>query len=77
MANLRSSKKKVRKDLKRARSNAVYVRGLDETMRRLVTKESRTPEAVTKAYKFIDKSAKRGIISAQRASRLKSRVASG
>lgn len=74
MANLRSSKKKDRKDRKRVVANALYRRRLEESLRVMKDKSSRTPDSIAQAYKLFDKSAKRGVISKRRAARLKSQV---
>ena len=77
MANLSSSKKKMRKDVKRTKANAVYRSKIDRALNlaKRVNNTNEKPD-IAGAYKLIDKAAKRGILSKQRASKLKSRVAS-
>lgn len=77
MANLASSKKKVRKDLKRTKANVIYRSKIDKVLH--VVKKATgqgTVVDVPAAYKLIDKARKRGIFSKQKAARLKSQVAS-
>lgn len=76
MANIRSAKKKVRKDLKRTKSNVVYKSKLDQVIN-TARKAAEAKDAsfdVSKAYAVIDKAAKRNVISKQKATRLKSQV---
>ncbi len=77
MANLKSSKKKVRKDIKRTKANVVYKSKIDQILHKAkrASTANEKPD-IAGVYQLIDKAAKRGILSKQRASRLKSRVAS-
>lgn len=77
MANLKSSKKKVRKDIKRTKANVLYKSKIDQVLH--VVKRASvagTLVDVAAAYKLIDKATKRGVMSKQKAGRLKSQVAS-
>lgn len=77
MANLKSSKKKVRKDLKRTKANVLYKSKIDQLLHGAKRATAAgTVVDVAGAYKMIDKATKRGILSKQKAGRLKSRVAS-
>ena len=77
MANLASSKKKVRKDLKRTKANVIYRSKIDKVLReaRKATGQGIAVD-IPASYKLIDKASKRGILSRQKAARLKSQVAS-
>lgn len=77
MANLKSSKKKARKDIRKSRENSSY-RGRISQVLRLAQNKSLEAKGfdVKMAYAIFDKSAKRGIISKKRAARLKSRISS-
>jgi ribosomal protein S20 len=77
MANLKSSKKKVRKDIKRTKANVVYKSKIDQVLHAVKkAAHAGTTIDVVAAYKLIDKASKSGIFSKQKASRLKSQVAS-
>jgi len=77
MANLASAQKKVRKDIKKAKRNSMYRSKIDQILRVANrTGEIADTPSQSAAYKTIDKAAKRGILSKQKASRLKSQVAS-
>lgn len=77
MANLASAQKKVRKDIKKAKRNSMYRSKIDQILRvSNRTGETADTPSQSVAYKTIDKAAKRGILSKQKASRLKSQVAS-
>jgi len=75
MPNIKSAQKKVRKDKKRRMSNVSYKGKIDEIVRLAQTK---TLEAkgitLSSAYASIDKAAKLGVISKNRAARLKSKI---
>lgn len=73
MANLASAKKKVRKDVKKSKRNAMYRTKIDQILRVVKRPQSGTETfSQSIAYKIVDKAAKKGIISRQKASRLKS-----
>ena len=77
MANLKSSKKKVRKDVKRTKANVQYRSKIDQILHAVNKATSVGVVAeVSSAYKLIDKARKRGILSKQKAARLKSKVSS-
>jgi ribosomal protein S20 len=76
MANIKSAKKKVRKDKKRRVRNSNYMDKVDEIMRlHKVGKLTDKKISISQAYSIIDKASKKGVISSGRASRLKSRIA--
>ncbi len=76
MANIRSARKKVRKDIKRTKRNTAYLEIINTALKaitKLKGKEA-TPDQVKKTVSLIDKAAKKKIIHKNKASRLKSRV---
>lgn len=73
MANLKSSKKKARKDIKLTGANRAYRAKLDVVAKR-IKKGDTAEQDISSSYQAIDKAAKRKIISKQKAARLKSRV---
>lgn len=77
MANLKSSKKKVRKDIKRTKANVLYKSKIDQILHSVKKAGNAGTEMnISGAYQLIDKAAKRGILSKQKAARLKSQVSS-
>ncbi|QQG44724.1 MAG: 30S ribosomal protein S20 [Candidatus Roizmanbacteria bacterium] len=75
MPNIKSAKKKVRQDKKRAVLNKKY----KESMTKLIKSLGRTAKKISaeqlkKAYSIIDKAMKKKIIHKNRAARLKSRI---
>lgn len=77
MANLKSSKKDIRRTVKRTLQNKSFRDGMKaavKTLRQEVAKNQVGKDSVSIAQKAIDKAAKRGIIKKQTASRLKSRL---
>ncbi|NTU72625.1 30S ribosomal protein S20 [Candidatus Roizmanbacteria bacterium] len=76
MPNIKSAKKKVRKDVKREAGNIVYEKQIKTTIKGLgKTKSGKKAEAeVNKAYSLIDKASKRKVIHKNKAARLKSMV---
>lgn len=78
MANIKSAKKKARKDIKRTHANVFYMSKIDKALSQLRKSRSEDKGAVdvSKVYSIIDKAAKRNILSKQKAGRLKSQVAS-
>jgi small subunit ribosomal protein S20 len=76
MPNIRSAKKKMRKDVKRTKQNSFYNDAIKKAIQ-LVTKLKGKEEAGEKAKKtvsIIDKAAKRKVIHKNKAARLKSKV---
>ncbi len=75
MANLKSAKKKSRKDVKLTIANAAYKSKMAQILRLAQTK-SLEAKGITlpEAYAVFDKAAKRNILSTQRAARLKSKI---
>ena len=75
MPNIKSAKKKVRKDVKRTKQNAFYLNAIQKAMK-LISKLKGGTESTSskKALSIIDKAAKRKVIHKNKAARLKSRV---
>ena len=75
MPNLKSAKKKLRKDIKRTKENEVYKKKVQKTIKDIVKSGSKaTKRTLDKAYSIIDKAAKKKVIHKNRAARLKARV---
>lgn len=77
MANIKSAKKKIRKDKKRTQRNKLYLTKIKNFFRR-IKKEKNSKEGkelIDKSYSIIDKAAKENIIHKNKAKRLKSQVA--
>lgn len=76
MPNLRSAKKKARKDVKRTRKNAIHRAAIEKAVK-LFQKMKGTAlnnDKIKKTISLIDKAAKKKIIHKNKASRLKSRI---
>jgi ribosomal protein S20 len=76
MANLRSSKKKARRDAKLTKANKVYLAKLDVVSKIIKKGADVGSDRLRELVKSIDKAAKRGVISLQKAARLKSALSS-
>ncbi|MEI7603840.1 MAG: 30S ribosomal protein S20 [bacterium] len=79
MANLRSSKKDIRRTEKRTAVNKVYRDNMKSAVKGLrteIAKKAVADESIYLSQKSIDKAAKEGIIKKQTAARLKSRLMS-
>jgi ribosomal protein S20 len=75
MPNIQSAKKKMRKDVTRTKSNAVYLRAIENAIKGLMKLKGMADEKqVRKTVSLIDKAAKRKVFQKNKASRLKSRV---
>lgn len=75
MPNIQSAKKKMRKDVTRTKSNAVYLRAIENAIKGLIKlKGTKDDEKVRKTVSLIDKAAKRKVFHKNKASRLKSRI---
>lgn len=75
MPNIKSAKKKVRKDQKREAANYGYLAGIKKAFKNLTKyKGKKASEGIKKAYSVIDKAVKKKIIHKNKAARLKSRV---
>ena len=77
MANLKSSKKDIRRTEKRTALNKTYKDNMKNSVKGLklsVSKNSFEPEQLVAAQKALDKAAKKGVIKKGTASRLKSRL---
>ncbi|OGK62225.1 30S ribosomal protein S20 [Candidatus Roizmanbacteria bacterium RIFOXYB2_FULL_38_10] len=76
MPNIRSAKKKVRKDIKRTKHNVFYRDAIKKAIT-IITKlkgGEGSGEKIKKTVSLIDKAAKKKVIHKNKASRLKSRV---
>ena len=73
MPNIKSAKKKMRKDVKRTKHNTFYREAIKKAMR-LLGKAEKDEKEARKTLSLIDKAAKRKVIHKNKASRLKSRV---
>jgi len=76
MPNLRSAKKKARKDVKRTRKNAIHRTAIEKAVK-LFQKMKETglnSDKIKKTISLIDKAAKKKIIHKNKAARLKSRI---
>jgi len=75
MPNIQSAKKKMRKDVTRTKSNAVYLHAIENAIKGLFKlKGVKDDEKVRKTVSLIDKAAKRKVFHKNKASRLKSRI---
>lgn len=75
MPNIQSAKKKMRKDVNRTKSNAVYLRAIENAIKGLMKLKGVKDEAkLRKTVSLIDKAAKRKVFQKNKASRLKSRI---
>ncbi|KKS96519.1 hypothetical protein A3B05_02400 [Candidatus Giovannonibacteria bacterium RIFCSPLOWO2_01_FULL_43_160] len=73
MPIIKSAKKALRQSAKRRVKNQTWKNKLNEAVKKAVLEKS--APALSQAYKIIDKSAKRGLIKKNKASRMKSRLA--
>lgn len=75
MPNIQSAKKKMRKDVTRTKSNAVYLHAIENAIKGLFKLKGEKDDAkVRKTVSLIDKAAKRKVFHKNKASRLKSRI---
>jgi small subunit ribosomal protein S20 len=75
MPIIKSAKKKMRQDVKKAQGNKKYKVELKKIVKKITAGKSTKLESdVKKAYSAIDKAAKKNVIHKNKASRLKSRV---
>jgi len=76
MPNIKSAKKKMRKDVKREKNNAFYIRAIEKAFKLISRMKAgdASSENLKKAVSVIDKAAKRKVIHKNKAARLKSRV---
>lgn len=80
MANLKSSKKDIRRIEKRTALNKGYKDNMKSAVKGLrleISKKNVSTETIHAAQKAIDKATKRGILKKQTAARLKSRLMKG
>lgn len=76
MPNIKSAKKKMRKDVKRTKQNLFYSDAIKKAVQ-LISKlkgDKDAPERAKKAVSLIDKAAKKKVIHKNKAARLKSKV---
>lgn len=79
MANTRSARKRIRQIAKRTLLNKMYRSRMKTAIRRFEEAlasddEARIQETLRRAFKYIDKAAKRGVIHTNTAARRKSRL---
>jgi small subunit ribosomal protein S20 len=76
MPNLKSAKKKLRKDIKSTKRNKEYLVRIERAIRAIKKDKSskNKKELIRDAYSIIDRAAKRKIIHKNKAARLKSKV---
>jgi small subunit ribosomal protein S20 len=77
MPNLKAAKKSLRADAKKRVHNLRRKRemkDIEKEVRTLASKGENSPEALSKAFKAIDKAAKNGVIKKNTAARKKSRL---
>lgn len=75
MPNIQSAKKKLRKDLKRTKSNDAFKKKVSKTVKDITKMGAKTTKGtLEKAYSIIDKSVKKNIMHRNKAARLKSRL---
>lgn len=73
MPNIKSAKKKMRKDVKRTKHNVFYREAISKAVK-LIAKLKGDEKEARKTLSLIDKAAKKKIIHKNKAARLKSRV---
>ena len=69
MPNIQSAKKKLRKDIKRTKTNLSYIKSVKKTIKNIGKIKD-----INKAYSIIDKAAKKKTIHPNKAARLKSQI---
>lgn len=69
----KSAKKALRQSIRRREKNRVWKDKLRDAVKKAASEKS--PAALSRAYKIIDKSAKKGLIKKNKAARMKSRLA--
>jgi len=75
MPNIKSAKKKLRKDTKRTAKNDAYRKKVKDTIKSISKMSTRTTKVtLQKAFSTIDRAAKKKVIHKNKAARLKSRV---
>jgi len=75
MPNIKSAKKKMRKDVKRTKHNVFYREAIKKAVKFISKiKGEKTNEQISKTVSLIDKASKKKIIHKNKAARLKSRV---
>jgi len=74
MANIKSAKKKVRKDIKRTKSNDKQRQLIKKIIREVKKSKNVSVDLLKKAYSIIDKASREKIIHKNKAARLKARV---
>lgn len=73
MPNIKSAKKKLRKDTKRTKRNAVHSKSIKKTMKNM-TRDTKAKGTLEKAFSIIDRAVKKKVIHKNKAARLKSRA---
>jgi small subunit ribosomal protein S20 len=73
MPIIKSAKKKLKQDKKRAAINRIYRRRLKDAVKE--AEKKKTAAVIQQLYRTLDRAVKRGIIHRNKAARLKSRLA--
>jgi small subunit ribosomal protein S20 len=76
MPNIRSARKKLRKDTKREAANVSYKNTVKKTVKNMskINGKEKSAEEISKAFSIIDKAAKKKLIHPNKAARLKSQI---
>jgi small subunit ribosomal protein S20 len=76
MPNIKSAKKKLRQDVKKAAQNDAYFNKTKKILKTITKNKDakKSPAMIQEAYSLIDKAAKKNVIHKNKAARLKSRV---
>ena len=76
MPNIKSAKKKLRKDIKREAANMSYKKTVKKTVKNMskINDKGAAGKELSKAFSIIDKAAKKKLIHPNKAARLKSQI---
>lgn len=76
MPNIKSAKKKLRKDIKREAANVSYKKTVKKTVKNMskIKGEKTAAKELSRAFSIIDKAAKKKLIHPNKAARLKSQI---
>ncbi len=76
MPNIKSAKKKLRKDVKRTTANMSYKKTVSKTVKNMskIIDKGGAAKELSKAFSIIDKAAKKKLIHPNKAARLKSQI---
>jgi ribosomal protein S20 len=73
MANLKASKKDIRRTARRTSQNSVYLTRLDKALKQV---KGKTAGAVNEVFSLVDKMVSKGLLKKNAAARIKSKVSS-